>query len=84
VRNINIKFYVYQCVRRIFEYLQSLGSDVRVFESVGRMFLLTDIKDVRKNLSAKITKSQEKIKVLQVYAINIFVILAIMSSLLCL
>lgn len=46
--------------------LQNLGSNVRVFESVGRMFLLTDIEDVRKNLKTKIDKSEEKIKTLQV------------------
>lgn len=45
--------------------IQSLGSDVRVFESVGRMFLLTDIAEVRQNLTAKVGKSQEKIKLLQ-------------------
>uniref|UniRef100_A0A2P2HYC3 Prefoldin subunit 1-like n=1 Tax=Hirondellea gigas TaxID=1518452 RepID=A0A2P2HYC3_9CRUS len=45
--------------------IQSLGSEVRVFESVGRMFLLTDIAEVRKNLTTKVEKSQEKIKLLQ-------------------
>jgi len=45
--------------------IQDLGSNVRVFESVGRMFLLTDIPTVRKNLTAKIEKSQEKINLLQ-------------------
>ncbi|KAA0184923.1 hypothetical protein HAZT_HAZT004143 [Hyalella azteca] len=45
--------------------IQNLGSSVRVFESVGRMFLLTDIAEVRKNLASKVEKSQEKIKSLQ-------------------
>ncbi|KAF2349457.1 Prefoldin beta-like [Trinorchestia longiramus] len=45
--------------------IQNLGSNVRVFESVGRMFLLTDMAEVRKNLSNKIEKSLEKIKSLQ-------------------
>lgn len=39
---------------------------MRVFESVGRMFLLTDIAEVRKNLTSKMEKSEEKIKALQV------------------
>ena len=47
-------------------YFQNLGADVRVFESVGRMFLLTDIKEVRQNLVTKIEKSEDKIKQLQV------------------
>jgi len=45
--------------------IQKLGPNTRVFESVGRMFLLTDVPTVRQNLSAKIGKSQEKIKQLQ-------------------
>lgn len=45
--------------------IQQLGSDVRVFESVGRMFMLTDIPSIRKGLAEKIESGAEKIKRLQ-------------------
>ncbi|XP_071527375.1 prefoldin subunit 1 [Panulirus ornatus] len=45
--------------------IQSLGENTRVYESVGRMFLLTDIPMVRENLKAKVTKCNERITNLQ-------------------
>lgn len=45
--------------------IQSLGDNTRVYESVGRMFLLTDIPMVRENLKAKVAKCNEKITNLQ-------------------
>ncbi|KAK7015154.1 Prefoldin subunit 1 [Halocaridina rubra] len=45
--------------------IQSLGENTRVYESVGRMFLLTDIPMVRNNLKAKVGKCNEKITSLQ-------------------
>ncbi|XP_064118631.1 prefoldin subunit 1-like [Macrobrachium nipponense] len=45
--------------------IQSLGESTRVYEGVGRMFLLTDIPMVRNNLKAKVAKCNEKIANLQ-------------------
>ncbi|XP_068248419.1 prefoldin subunit 1 [Palaemon carinicauda] len=45
--------------------IQSLGESTRVYEGVGRMFLLTDIPMVRTNLKAKVAKCNEKISTLQ-------------------
>jgi len=45
--------------------LQELGSDVRVYASVGRMFLLTKVDAVRKELSDKQAASKTKITQLQ-------------------
>ncbi|KAK4311782.1 hypothetical protein Pmani_016739 [Petrolisthes manimaculis] len=45
--------------------IQSLGGSTRVYESVGRMFLLTDIPMVRENLKAKVAKCNDKITTLQ-------------------
>lgn len=45
--------------------IQNLGETTRVYESVGRMFLLTDIPMVRNNLKAKVGKCNEKITSLQ-------------------
>jgi len=41
--------------------IESLGENTRVYESVGRMFLLTDIPEVREGLKAKSEKCNEKI-----------------------
>ena len=62
-------------------FSQSLGSDVRVFESVGRMFLLTDMSEIRSNLATKISKSQEKITVLTV-CLKLLLALILLSSVL--
>ncbi|XP_042857949.1 prefoldin subunit 1-like isoform X1 [Penaeus japonicus] len=45
--------------------IQSLGDSTRVYDSVGRMFLLTDIPQIRENLKAKVEKCNEKITSLQ-------------------
>ncbi|KAK8738564.1 hypothetical protein OTU49_003939 [Cherax quadricarinatus] len=45
--------------------IQSLGENTRVYESVGRIFLLTDIPMVRENLKAKVSKCNDKITNLQ-------------------
>ncbi|XP_045591959.1 prefoldin subunit 1 [Procambarus clarkii] len=45
--------------------IQSLGESTRVYESIGRMFLLTDIPMVRENLKAKVSKCNDKITNLQ-------------------
>jgi len=45
--------------------IQSLGDSTRVYDSVGRMFLLTDIQQIRENLKAKVEKCNEKITSLQ-------------------
>merc|ERR1712142_1049503 len=44
--------------------IESLGESTRVYESVGRMFLLTDIPQVRTGLKAKSEKCNEKISTL--------------------
>merc|ERR1739838_351812 len=41
--------------------IEGLGETTRVYESVGRMFLLTDIPQVRNGLKAKSEKCNEKI-----------------------
>ncbi|KAB7497663.1 Prefoldin subunit 1 [Armadillidium nasatum] len=45
--------------------IQNLGASTRVYESVGRMFLLTDIPKVRENLTQKVNKCNDKISSLQ-------------------
>jgi len=45
--------------------IESLGQGTRVYESVGRMFLLTDIDQVRNNLTVKMEKCNKKIENLQ-------------------
>lgn len=42
-----------------------LSADTRTYETVGRMFLLTDIADVRKNLQKKSETCSDKIKSLE-------------------
>ncbi|CAL4197515.1 unnamed protein product, partial [Meganyctiphanes norvegica] len=44
--------------------IESLGENTRVYESVGRMFLLTDIPQVREGLKAKTEKCNDKITTL--------------------
>ncbi|KAL7638634.1 UNVERIFIED_CONTAM: hypothetical protein RMT77_011206 [Armadillidium vulgare] len=45
--------------------IQNLGASTRVYESIGRMFLLTDIPKVRENLTQKVNKCNDKISSLQ-------------------
>ncbi|GLH14589.1 hypothetical protein R5R35_007575 [Gryllus longicercus] len=45
--------------------ISALSPDTRTYETVGRMFLLTDIADVRKNLQKKSDTYSEKIKSLE-------------------
>ncbi|RZF40630.1 hypothetical protein LSTR_LSTR007513 [Laodelphax striatellus] len=45
--------------------LKGLSPDTNTYESIGRMFVLTEIPVVCKNLSEKISTCEEKIKTLQ-------------------
>ncbi|MCL4132918.1 UNVERIFIED_CONTAM: hypothetical protein GTU68_064976 [Idotea baltica] len=45
--------------------IQNLGDSTRVYESIGRMFLLTQIPNVRENLTVKVNKCNDKISSLQ-------------------
>ncbi|XP_035657622.1 prefoldin subunit 1-like, partial [Branchiostoma floridae] len=45
--------------------ISSLPQETRVYEGVGRMFLLQPIPTVRENLKTKVESSDEKIKKLQ-------------------
>ncbi|XP_076031979.1 prefoldin subunit 1 [Oratosquilla oratoria] len=45
--------------------IESLGDGTRVYESVGRMFLLRDIPKIRNNLKLKVDKCNDKITSLQ-------------------
>lgn len=49
---------------------QALSPDTKTYESVGRMFVLTEIPQVCKNLSGRIATCEEKIKTLEVSDIN--------------
>lgn len=44
--------------------ISSLEEGTKTYESVGRMFVLTPITQVKENLQKKQTQSEEKIKVL--------------------
>uniref|UniRef100_T1IU19 Prefoldin subunit 1 n=1 Tax=Strigamia maritima TaxID=126957 RepID=T1IU19_STRMM len=45
--------------------ISTLPADVRTYEGVGRMFILTPTPDVRLNLEKKIKNADEKIKTLE-------------------
>nr|ACO15483.1 Prefoldin subunit 1 [Caligus clemensi] len=45
--------------------ISGLSNDVRVYESLGRMFMLATKEDVKKDLVDRRTKAAEKIKVLE-------------------
>merc|ERR1712142_993936 len=45
--------------------IQGLGDSTRVYDSVGRMFLLTDVPNVREGLKEKVEKCNTKISSLQ-------------------
>lgn len=45
--------------------ISALSPETRTYESVGRMFVLTDIPDVCKNLTERINTCEDKIKSLE-------------------
>ncbi|KAG5309705.1 PFD1 protein, partial [Pseudoatta argentina] len=45
--------------------ISSLPKDTRMYESVGRMFLLDNMNNIKENLDSRIKTSDEKIKTLE-------------------
>ncbi|KAL0118666.1 hypothetical protein PUN28_009380 [Cardiocondyla obscurior] len=45
--------------------ISSLPEDTRMYESVGRMFLLDSMNNIKNNLESKVKTSDEKIKTLE-------------------
>lgn len=49
----------------IFRELNSLDDNIKTYESVGRIFLLTPLEQVKNNLKAKQDSAEERIKVIE-------------------
>lgn len=52
-------------VHAICSEITSLDQNTRTYESVGRMFILTPLDEVKKNLKTKQETAEEKIKALE-------------------
>lgn len=59
---LNNFFFLYDF---IFREIESLETDVPTYESVGRMFILTPLNEVKENLQKRKEIADEKIKALE-------------------
>lgn len=58
---MHLKNFIYYSFREI----SSLQSDTKTYESVGRMFILTPMDEVKENLKKRQNTAEEKIKTLE-------------------